>query len=174
MRTSPSALLVLLLGSLIGHAAADGVLTNGNSQLPSCAQGCGLLIQAAQACGGTSTASQATWSCFCQSGYLKSLYQSAAGICDSTCTNPSDNQQVSTWYNSNCGTDFGAKEHAGDAPAATTTAGGAQTTSSSAGAGATGSSDGSTYSIDENTSGSDWWAKHYVRRYQHLHDLDHC
>ncbi|KAK3109667.1 hypothetical protein LTR53_016827 [Teratosphaeriaceae sp. CCFEE 6253] len=101
-----------LLLLLAATTATAQLLTNGNSQLPSCATGCALLQQAAQACGGTTTASQTIWSCFCQSGYLVSLYSSPSGICDASCTAASDNQRVMTWFTTNCGTDHGASEHA--------------------------------------------------------------
>ncbi|KAF7192106.1 hypothetical protein HII31_06492 [Pseudocercospora fuligena] len=165
----------LLLGFLatIATVAAQtqGVLSNGNSNLPSCAQSCPLLIQAAQACSATNTATQANWICFCQSAYLTTLRSSAAGICDSTCTNPTDNTQVSTWYNSNCGSDNGASEHAaGDAAATgvptTTGAGGAASTAAGGGSaataasGATASSGPVDNSFKEQCVG-DWWSCHY-------------
>ncbi|EME80510.1 uncharacterized protein MYCFIDRAFT_86910 [Pseudocercospora fijiensis CIRAD86] len=165
----------LLLGVLVTIAASaqaltQGVLSNGNSNLPSCAQSCPLLIQAAQACSATNTATQANWICFCQSAYLTTLRSSAVGICDSTCTNPTDNNQISTWYNSNCGSDNGASEHAaGDAAATgvptTTTAGGAASTAkggsaATAGSGATASSAPVDTSFKEQCAG-DWWTCHY-------------
>ncbi|KAF2206542.1 hypothetical protein CERZMDRAFT_52884 [Cercospora zeae-maydis SCOH1-5] len=103
----------LVLALLATAAVAQqGVLTNGNSNLPTCGQSCPLLVQAAQACSGTDVATQGTWVCFCQSAYLVNLRSSATGICDSTCTSPTDLQQVSTWYRTNCGSDNGASEHA--------------------------------------------------------------
>ena len=100
-----------LLALLCTSFAYAQLLTNGNSQFPQCASTCTLLNQAAQACGGTASANQAIWACFCQSAYLTSLKSSPTGICDAFCTNPTDNQQVMTWFNSNCGQDNGASEH---------------------------------------------------------------
>ncbi|EME38192.1 hypothetical protein DOTSEDRAFT_92651 [Dothistroma septosporum NZE10] len=156
-----------LLGSLV--AAQQGVISNGNSQLPACAQSCPLLVQAAQACSATNTATQSNWVCFCQSAYLNTLRSSAVGICDSVCTNPTDNAQVSTWYNSNCGSDNGASEHASDGNAggaASSTVAGttAATASGTSRASATRTPKSSSAA---NTSGSatkhvgTWWEEHY-------------
>ncbi|CAK4034416.1 Hypothetical predicted protein [Lecanosticta acicola] len=146
-------------------SAQQGVLSNGNSQLPQCAQSCALLQQAAQACSGTDTANEQVWICFCQSAYLKNLYQSATGVCDSACTNQADLQQVSTWYKSNCGTDNGASEHAGDAAASSTTVAAASSTSGAASAAATPSassgSSSSNRSKTSSTQSGDWWSNHY-------------
>jgi hypothetical protein len=43
---------------LTARTVAQGVLSNGNSQFPACAQSCSLVNQAAQACGGTASADQ--------------------------------------------------------------------------------------------------------------------
>lgn len=152
------------------------MLVDGTSQLPACAASCPLLVQAAEACGGTQTASQQIWSCFCQSGYLTSLKSSPNGICDGVCgAGTSDNQQVMTWYNSNCGSDFGASEHPDTkAGGATTTNLGAAGTSSttlvtvgtsgvaalpttSASSGQVSGDDG-----DETSYEGSWWDAHYV------------
>lgn len=165
---------LLLLSSPSLVFAQQNVLTNGNSQLPACAQNCPLLQQANTACASTGTP-QAAWTCFCQSAYLTNLYNTAVGICDSVCTDATQNAQVSTWYKSNCGTDNGVKEQAGDtqiaaattAAAATTTA----TTNNAAAAAATptptsGSGSGSTSSASSSSSssssGESWWSGHYV------------
>ncbi|KAK3109564.1 hypothetical protein LTR53_017052 [Teratosphaeriaceae sp. CCFEE 6253] len=152
---------------LLAATATAQLLTNGNSQLPSCATGCALLQQAAQACGGTTTASQTIWSCFCQSGYLVSLYSSPAGICDASCTAASDNQQVMTWFTTNCGTDHGASEHAGAGSGGGTTVVVITSTSTPASA-ATGAALPSTTAsggtVEPNThtsSGSTWWNGHW-------------
>lgn len=112
--TLTTTLLALLSASL----ASGQLLAQG---LPTCAQPCTLLNQAAQACGGTASANQAIWACFCQSGYLSSLYNSPSGICDAFCTDPSQNQQVMTWYQGNCGSDNGASEHADNGSGGQTT-----------------------------------------------------
>jgi hypothetical protein len=163
--------LLLLTSSVL--AQQQGVLTNGNSQLPSCAEGCQLLIQAAQACSGINKAGQQNWICFCQSAYLSNLRTSAVGVCDTACTNPTDNQQVSTWYKSNCGDDNGASEHADDgaaaaAPAATTDGGAPQpadttaTGAPAAAATAGSSSSGQRTGASSSTNPGDWWSNHYV------------
>lgn len=161
--------VLLLLTSLLSTSASAQLLTNGNSQFPSCASTCQLLNQAAQACGGTASADQATWACFCQSAYLRNLYSSPTGICDAYCTNPSDNQQVMTWYKGNCGTDLGASEHANAAETTSSaTAGVATTAAASTTSGAvlpTTSSSGGTVTPDnETSSGGSWWDQHYVCR----------
>jgi len=168
---------LLALALTLSTATAAGVLSDGNSKLPACAQSCQLLNQAAAACSATTTADATTWNCFCQSGYLKALYSSDAGICDSACTSSTDSQQVSTWYKSNCGTDNGVSEHSGSGSngAATTTAaaGGAATTASS---GQTSSTSGTAAPTTSSTTtgtaatGPDivttaaqpqWWSKHW-------------
>lgn len=176
MKLSRTALALLpsLLLTLSITAASAQLLTDGNSQLPSCATNCPLLNQAAQACGGTQSADQQIWSCFCQSAYLTTLKTSPSGICDGVCTSSNDNQQLMTWYNTNCGSDYGASEHAGSqtgasASASTTSAAtgtaavqtrtdAAQPTTSTfstAGAGSVGADD------DDSYKGS-WWHAHYV------------
>lgn len=154
-------------------AAQQGVLSNGNSQLPQCGQTCAKLQQAAQACSATDTASQTAWICFCQSAYLTTLYTSGTGICDDTCTSQSDASQISTWYKSNCGSDNGASEHAGDtgAAASTSAAAGASSTSAAGSAatssgsttttGNTGSSNSNSGTTSNKQTG-DWWSNHYV------------
>ncbi|KAK5114021.1 hypothetical protein LTR85_010327 [Meristemomyces frigidus] len=162
LQHTSTAILSLFLTS---YTSAQ-LLTNGNSQLPSCATGCQNLINAAQACGGTTTANQQIWSCFCQSAYLKTLYTSATGTCDSACTNPADNQQVMTWYTSNCGTDDGASEHIDVTTVIiTTTSASAAATVAASGSAAslpTTTASGGTVDPDSNTSdGKSWWNAHY-------------
>lgn len=163
--TMTRTLLVLLSASL----ASAQLLAQG---LPTCAQSCTLLNQAAQACGGTASANQAIWACFCQSGYLTSLYSSPSGICDAFCTDPSQNQQVMTWYQSNCGNDNGASEHADDGSGGQTTVTMTSTSTSAtpstsstaaAGAAATGSSSANSQGSNnsEPQQGS-WWDNHWV------------
>ncbi|EMC90822.1 hypothetical protein BAUCODRAFT_80748 [Baudoinia panamericana UAMH 10762] len=165
-----SAPAIIALSALLFRSASAQLLTNGNSQLPSCAATCTLLNQAAQACSGTATADQGTWSCFCQSAYLKTLYTTPNGVCDQFCTNPSDNQQVMTWYTSNCGSDNGAIEHAGSATGATTvvvTSTSMTSTTTAAAATSDGvqptttASGGSASVSNLNTSNADWWSIHY-------------
>ncbi|KAF2159926.1 hypothetical protein M409DRAFT_29535 [Zasmidium cellare ATCC 36951] len=169
--------LALLLSSLVSLVTAQqGVLVNGNSQLPQCAQGCQALQQAASGCpGGTGSANQATWVCFCQSAFLTSLKTSSAStLCNTACTNPTDAQQIGTWYTTNCGSDFGASEHAGgttgDAattsaaagPSSSSTAAGQATaTPSSVAGGSDADSGNSNFSAGKTQSSGDWWSTHY-------------
>ena len=163
-RARPNSVFAILLALFfaVSHTAAQGVLTSGTSALPSCAQSCGLLNQAAQACSGASSATQTVWICFCQSAYLKTLYDSPDNICQTSCDSASDNQKVMNWYNSNCGTDNGASEHpqgaatpsSGAAPSSSTTA----TTGSSGSSGSSGRSGGNT-----------WWDTHYVSQLSRQH-----
>lgn len=164
--TLTRALLTLLSASI----ASAQLLGQG---LPACAQSCTLLNQAAQACGGTASANQAIWSCFCQSAYLTGLHSSASGVCDAFCTDPSQNQQVATWYQSNCGNDNGASEHADDGSGGQTTVtltststSATPSTSSTAAADAAATATSSTNSQSSNSKepqeGS-WWDNHWVR-----------
>ncbi|KAI6804176.1 hypothetical protein KC327_g16669 [Hortaea werneckii] len=173
LSTASTTLLTALL-FLITSTTAQ-LLADGTSKFPACAASCPLLVQAAQACGGTQTASQQTWSCFCQSGYLTSLKSSPNGICDGVCgAGTSENQQVMTWYNSNCGSDFGASEHPDtNAGGATTTSAGAAGTSSStlatigtSGVAALPTTSASSGQVsgddgDETSYEGSWWDAHY-------------
>ena len=163
--------ILLALFATAATVAAQGVLSDGNSQLPTCGQTCPLLVQAAQACSATDVASQGAWVCFCQSAYLVNLRSSATGICDSTCSG-ADLQQVSTWYTTNCGSDNGASEHPGSGTATTATAaGGAAATTADDGTTAAATSASSSTSYGQNDLngigiGADkpatWWQNHYV------------
>jgi hypothetical protein len=100
-------------------------------------------------------------------------------VCDSVCTDATQNAQVSTWYKSNCGSDFGVSEHAQDVAGSgsgTTTT----TTAAAAGGAATGAATGNTKGSSGSSSntgsgttsfmpgsggnggGGDWWSGHYV------------
>lgn len=179
MSTTPRFLhpSLLLAPLLLAVSTAAQVLTSGNSQLPACAQSCQLLNQASQACGGTQSVSQGIWSCFCQSGYLTSLYNSPAGICDGSCPDPAQNQQVMTWYQNECGSDNGASEHSGNGNSGNGNGNGGQTTvqtststqSTSAAAGTStsssssgdSSSSSSSQSSSSSSSSGSWWDTHY-------------
>ncbi|KAL1584840.1 hypothetical protein WHR41_06627 [Cladosporium halotolerans] len=160
-----AAVLVSLLSASIASAQ---LLAQG---LPACAQSCTLLNQAAQACGGTASANQAIWACFCQSAYLSTLYSTPNGICDAFCTDPSQNQQVMTWYQGNCGTDNGASEHADNGSGGQTTVTMTSTSTSSsssstsnaaaAGATATGSSSTDSQGFDREPQEGGWWHNHW-------------
>ncbi|KAK5675350.1 hypothetical protein LTS10_012117 [Elasticomyces elasticus] len=158
----------LTLLPLLAALSSAQLITNGNSQLPSCASTCTLLSQAAQACGGTTSSNQAIWSCFCQSAYLTTLYSSPSGICDATCTNPTDNQQVMTWFTSNCGTDYGASEHADSGTtvvvltSTSTSAPVAAPTGSTAAVPTTTASGGYVDpDAQPSSDGKSWWSAHY-------------
>jgi hypothetical protein len=164
----PTILLTTLFALLSSSFASAQLLAA--EGLPTCAQTCTFLNQAAQACSGTASANQATWACFCQSGYLTGLYSSPTGICDAFCTDPTQNQQVMTWYTGNCGTDNGASEHADDgsgggqptvAAAPTTTAATPATTTRAA-TSASSSSGSQTANRTQGEEGS-WWDNHWVR-----------
>lgn len=157
-----TALLALLSASL----ASAQLLAQG---LPACAQSCTLLNQAAQACNGVASANQNTWACFCQSGYLKTLYSSPSGICDAFCTDPAQNQQVMTWYQTNCGSDNGASEHPDNGSGGQTTvvitststsANPAAPTTATRGAASTASSGAQTGNRKQPEEGS-WWDNHW-------------
>lgn len=162
-----SKLLTAVILAISASLASAQLLAQG---LPTCAQSCNFLNQAAAACGGTASANQAIWACFCQSGYLTGLYNSPTGICDAFCTDPSQNQQVMTWYTGNCGTDNGASEHADDGSGLQTTATVTSTSSSiatpataatQAGASASSSAGAQTAKKTQPEEGS-WWNNHWV------------
>lgn len=129
-----------VLFSILLHVtstAAQTLLVYGNNALPTCAQGCTLLTQAQAGCipPAAPVTDQATYeSCFCQSGYLKTLSTSTTGICDTVCSG-SDLTQIQTWYINNC------KDDGADvaATASTTTPVAASSTSNVATAAATNS-----------------------------------
>jgi len=152
------------------------VLTSGTGQLPTCAQTCSNLVRAAQACGGNAGTSTTIWSCFCQSAYLTPFTNNPAGVCTDTCTSAADNQGVMGWFGRNCGSDYGASEHAnagagaGGATAAASTstsaaaAGGQQTASSgAASATSTSGADVQGQGAAQTQQEGSWWSSHYVR-----------
>lgn len=163
-------LTTTLLALLSASLASAQLLAQG---LPTCAQSCTLLNQAAQACGGTASANQAIWACFCQSGYLTSLYDSPSGICDAFCTDPSQNQQVMSWYQGNCGSDNGASEHADNGGGQTTVVITSTSTSATPGVAAPTTNTAATArpaSTSAVPAGSrrpadegSWWDNHWVR-----------
>jgi hypothetical protein len=171
---STAMLTTTLLALLSASFASAQLLAQG---LPTCAQSCTLLNQAATACSGLQSANQGTWACFCQSGYLKSLYSSPSGICDAFCMDPSQNQQVMTWYQTNCGTDNGASEHADSGSGGQTTLVITSTSTSAAstapatatrGAAATASSGSNSQTANrKQPEGGSWWDNHWVRESIH-------
>ena len=167
---------LLPLLALTPTAAAQGLLSTPG--LPACATSCPILIQATQACGGTATTSQQIWSCFCQSGYLTTLHTSPNGICDGVCTAASEDQQLMQWYVGNCGSDFGASEHADTSGGAGQTGGTTvlvvtstqaagstvvvPTQSATAGVSSSSNSGQSGFGGQNAETGS-WWSGHWVR-----------
>ncbi|OQN96637.1 hypothetical protein B0A48_17277 [Cryoendolithus antarcticus] len=162
-----SALLALFPSTL---AQSSGVLQSPNSPLPSCASSCGILQQAATACGGLTASSQNIWVCFCQSTYLTTLYQSGEGTCADTCATAAQRDTLRVWYKGECGTDKGFSEHAGQGQGGgsgqgTTTVVMTSTSTSAGGAAATsgtgGTSGGSvTSGISQGQSGG-WFKLHW-------------
>lgn len=158
-------LLVLLSASF----ASAQLLAQG---LPACAQSCTLLNQAAQACGGTASANQAIWACFCQSAYLTTLKSTPNGVCDAFCPDPAQNQQVMSWYQGNCGSDNGASEHADNGSGGQTTVTLTSTSTSAtpsasntvaAGAAATTTSSPHSQSSNQRKpQEGGWWENHWV------------
>ncbi|OQN96265.1 hypothetical protein B0A48_17827 [Cryoendolithus antarcticus] len=160
-----TALIALLPTAL---AQSSGVLQSPNSPLPSCASSCGILQQAATACGGLTASSQNIWVCFCQSAYLTTLYQSGEGICADTCATAAERDTLRVWYNGECGTDKGFSEHAAQGQGqgqGTTTVVVTSTSTSAGGAAATsgtgGTSGGSvTSGVSQGQSGG-WFKLHW-------------
>ena len=106
VRSSPIHLLIsaFTVLSLLPTTSAQVLLQYGDGQLPSCAQGCTLLNQAQSACvpPAAPATNQATYqSCFCQSAYLRTLYQSPNGVCDANC-GQSDLVKIQQWYTGLC------------------------------------------------------------------------
>ena len=132
------------------------VLTQGNGRLPQCGQSCTVLTTAQQSCNGQSSTSLETWACFCTAVWTGSG-QSPATMCATSCTNPEDNADISTWYTQNCGSDNGASEHGGGpggGSSGTTSGDTSQASTTSTGAEATSSEDGECV--------GSWWKCHWV------------
>ncbi len=119
------------------------------SVLPACAQGCTLLQQAQGACvppavpAGDQAAAQG---CFCQSAYLRTLYQSPNGVCDAFCGQP-DLVSIQGWYVGLC-----------QAGVPTTTAPAPGATETPAASGAQEEDDGARSSQRSNDSNSGNWS----------------
>ncbi|KAM0703095.1 hypothetical protein Q7P35_009793 [Cladosporium inversicolor] len=97
------------------------------------------------------------------------LKSSPSGICDAFCTDPAQNQQVMTWYQTNCGNDDGASEHPDNGSGGQTTvvitststsATPAAPTTATRGAAATASSGSVTGNRKTSEEGS-WWDNHW-------------
>ena len=96
------------------------LLAHSNGNLPDCADSCDALNSAVKVCNGLHSTSLTTWSCFCQTFWTASD-GSITTSCAQSCTNPSDNVGISTWYTNNCGSDNGASEHGGHISRSSTT-----------------------------------------------------
>lgn len=139
---------ILLLALLCATSNAQ-LLNNGDGQLPSCGQDCSALTTAQSNCG-------SSWSCFCSR-----IYSNSGGnlnsVCAASCTNPTDNAAVVSWYTANCGSDNGAKEHgsgSGGQETASTAASAATSSTTATGVESTSSSSGNC--------GGSWWNCHWV------------
>ncbi|KAL9079616.1 MAG: hypothetical protein Q9157_001501 [Trypethelium eluteriae] len=100
-RSAPMNLLsrALVILAILPVVSTQQLLQYGTNQLPSCAQGCTLLNQAQSACvpPAAPVTNQAQYqSCFCQSAYLRTLYQSPNGVCDANC-GQSDLVKIQQW-----------------------------------------------------------------------------
>ncbi|KAF2237678.1 hypothetical protein EV356DRAFT_530001 [Viridothelium virens] len=105
-RSAPMNLLsrALVILAILPVVSTQQLLQYGTNQLPSCAQGCTLLNQAQSACvpPAAPVTNQAQYqSCFCQSAYLRTLYQSPNGVCDANC-GQSDLVKIQQWYTGLC------------------------------------------------------------------------
>lgn len=73
--------------------------------LPSCANQCQPLYTAQYACipPQAPVTNEATYrSCFCQSGFLRTLYSTTRGLCDAVCP-VNDLTRIRDWYLQSCG-----------------------------------------------------------------------
>ncbi|GAB7357764.1 hypothetical protein MBLNU459_g0414t1 [Dothideomycetes sp. NU459] len=156
--------LLSLVFSFLTCASGQQLLVYGTNALPTCAQGCTLLNQAQSACvpPAAPVTNQATYeSCFCQSGYLKTLSTSTTGICDTVC-GASDLAQIQSWYLSNCKDDGADVAATAATTSATTTAPATTTadvaTSAPTNSGSTGESGVTPVTAPEKGS---WWSNHW-------------
>ena len=102
-----------------------------SSSFPACGLSCQILLQAQSACvpPAAPVTDQAVYvSCFCQSGYLKTLHSSPDGTCDQWCTVESDRQELMAWYNNLCAAGGAAPVASTTAVSSTSTVSGLQTT----------------------------------------------
>ncbi|KAK3723870.1 hypothetical protein LTR37_001354 [Vermiconidia calcicola] len=146
----------LLLTALLASSASAQLLAQGNGQLPQCGQSCPVISSAVQQCNGASNADLNTWACFCESVWTNSN-QNIAAVCAASCTNPTDNTAISTWYTNNCGSDNGASLHGGSSAGSGTsgTTGATGSESSSA------ANEGAPTSDADESSGGSWWSGHW-------------
>ncbi|KAI9868259.1 MAG: hypothetical protein M1830_005687 [Pleopsidium flavum] len=155
--------ILLLSASVLSQTPT--LLNFAPGALPACANLCTPLYNAQNACippAAPATNQQTYQGCFCQSGYLTSLYNTPTGICDQACGS-ADLTQIQNWYKGLCG------QRAGVAPGSSTVAGSttlATSTSTSATgvAGAHSSSTPSSVLSQSNGADSpqhDWFGTHW-------------
>ena len=99
-----------ILGLLVSSVSSQ-LLNFAPGNLPACAQSCQTLQNAQTVCvppAAPATGQLSYQSCFCQSAYLTTLRQSSAGICDTSCPNPTDATQIQKWYINLCNNGVGA------------------------------------------------------------------
>lgn len=126
--------LILVLVALLAQLAHAQDLIN-YAALPACAQQCTPLSTAQSGCvpqGGVT--SQETYvSCFCQSDFLKTFYQTPTGICDAQCPSTSDQTTIQQWYINFCQNgEGGVTSSATSSPGTSSTASSAPSDSTSA------------------------------------------
>lgn len=151
--------LFLLFSTVSGQLTSFQFLPNSaSSTFPQCGLSCVTLQQAQTLCvPPVAQGNQATLvGCFCQSGLLPSLKTEGATVCPS-CTSPSDQQLLVTWYNTYCssGGTVGGPSTITTATVATTTAT-ATTTTTGATAGATTTAASAANSVNGSNAPQSW------------------
>ena len=114
----------LLYGVVVNAQSNVEILVFGANALPSCANGCQMLLNAQSGCvppAAPVTSPQIYKSCFCQSALLITLRTTPVGVCDTVCTDPTALTQIMTWYNSYCASgDLPSVSSSVSTPSATT------------------------------------------------------
>ncbi|KAI9714463.1 MAG: hypothetical protein M1820_000424 [Bogoriella megaspora] len=151
--------------SVLPFASTQQLLQFGNGQLPECAQGCTLLSQAQAACvppAAPATGQQQYQSCFCQSAYLRTLYQSPNGVCDASC-GQSDLVSIQKWYTGLCSGTVGAAQGTSSSSSASSTSATASSTAPVATVSPTSTSSSSTSSSSaaNKNANKSWISTHY-------------
>ncbi|KAF2090532.1 hypothetical protein K490DRAFT_61851 [Saccharata proteae CBS 121410] len=161
----PAVLLALTtLTTLLPTLASSQTVTLINyAALPSCASSCTDLTTAQAGCvppAAAVTNQQTYTSCFCQSAFLTSLYQTGSTVCSAACPDAGDQTKIQQWYVGFCRDGTGGVSSSAAASSAAATG-----TSSAAAGTATGStgavtSDGNSGSSGNGEQGS-WISTHY-------------
>ncbi|KAI9808333.1 MAG: hypothetical protein M1825_004790 [Sarcosagium campestre] len=142
----------------LSNAQSGQILTFGNGGLPQCAQQCQNMFAAQGACvpPAVPVTNQGTYkSCFCQSAFLQSLYNTPAGLCDAACP-PAGLSQIQSWFIGQCPN----KGVAGQ-PITSTTTSTSGTTPSPDPASAASAAATSPLSIATNNPPPNWWSSHW-------------